>query len=102
MKKTIIKTFSLDDDILELRFVYDEQIQKYFGEYPDFSETPRYTPKGRPWVNITDEDCPYSEGEYGDCGSCPFLLKANEKDLIGICTHEMKKEKQLQSEQSFI
>lgn len=90
LEMTKIRIVSLDQDTFELKYIYNEELEKYFGEYPDFNETPRYTPNGKPWVNVTDEDCPYCEGEYGDCGSCPYLLKEQEKDLIGICTHELK------------
>lgn len=91
MKRNKRKTISLDGDSLEIVFIFNEELRRHFGEYPDFSEVPRYTPMGRPWVNVTNEDCPFSEGEYGDCGSCPYLLKQSTKDLIGVCTHEKKR-----------
>jgi len=91
VKRNKRKIISLDGDSLEIVFIFNEELRKHFGEYPDFSEVPRYTPMGRPWVNVTNEDCPFSEGEYGDCGSCPYLLKQSTKDLIGVCTHEKKR-----------
>lgn len=90
MGKTLRKYIQLDDDILEILYTYNENLDKYFGDYPDFKENPRYTPNGKPWVNVMDSDCPYHTGEYGDCGLCPYLKKANPKDIIGICTHESK------------
>ena len=76
------------DDAVEVNFVFDAESGMYFGDFPDFSETPRYTPCGRPWVNVTYEGCPYAEERYGDCGSCSFFCSENSGDLIGICENE--------------
>ncbi len=85
MEKVKHKTFSLDGDIIEVKFRYDNECDVWHGEYPDFIESPRYTPGGRPWINVTKDDCEYSTSEYGDCGGCEHLMKQSETDLIGVC-----------------
>lgn len=88
MEKTIIKTYCLDGDFLEVAFHLDERSGKYLGEYPIFSENPRYTPNGRKWVDTLTEYCPYADGRDKTCGTCSYMKLQNEKDLIGICMNE--------------
>ena len=89
-----IRVFCLDNDSLEVLFKYDPELQLYFGEYPDFSEEPRFTPNGRPWVNTMYTDCPHSPENYNDCGSCRFFCRENPRDLIGICMNEELRKEQ--------
>lgn len=89
MQDTMVRTYRVDDDILDVTYRFDAGCNKYFGEYPDFETAPRRTPNGRPWVNVTAEGCPYAEGEYRDCGSCRYILKEKPKDLIGVCTQKL-------------
>lgn len=65
----------------------EETTGLFLADYPDFEETPRYTPSGRPWRSVVSTGCPYAAGEYDDCGSCPHLMKQNRGDLIGVCCH---------------
>ena len=86
------KVYILDGDSLKITFRYDELSKKYLGEYPDFIECPRITPGGRKWVDVITEDCPYADGEDKTCGTCSFMLKQDEKDIIGICMNDNLKE----------
>ncbi len=86
------KVFALDGDYLEITFIYDEHCKKHLGEYPDFIECPRITPGGRKWVDVITEDCQYADGEDKTCGTCSFMLKQDEKDIIGICMNDNLKE----------
>lgn len=86
------KVYTLDGDSLEITFRYDELSKKHLGEYPDFIERPRITPSGRKWVDVITEDCPYADGEDKTCGTCSFMLKQDEKDIIGICMNDNLKE----------
>lgn len=88
MEKEKIKTYYLDGDFLEVSFRYDELSGKHLGNYPDFCDEPRYTPNGRKWVDAITDDCPYADGEDKMCGSCSFMLKQNDRDIIGICMNE--------------
>jgi len=88
MEKTFQRTYTLCGDSLPVDFDYDEELGLLFGNYPDFCETPRYTPCGRPWVNVTFEGCPYVSAGYCDCGSCEHLKTQSPGDLIGICENE--------------
>ena len=49
MAKTLNRQFVLYGDIVDVMFVYNESSDKYFGDYPDFDESPRITPCGRRW-----------------------------------------------------
>lgn len=88
MIKVKKRAFRADGDSLEVIFNYDKELDKYFGDYPDFETSPRFTPNGRPWVNATTVGCPYAEEEFDDCGSCRYFLKEHTTDLIGICINE--------------
>ena len=98
MEASLTKTFCLDGDQCQVIFVYDPMCGKYFGEYPDFEETPRYTPGGHPWVTAMQEGCRYSVNRYAegrrcmDCGSCLYYQQEQEGDLIGICIHSQQRD----------
>ncbi len=89
-----VRRFSFDGDELEVIYRYDEVLGIHFGDYPDFEETPRYTPQGRPWVNTMQDACSYGVNQFNpttpclDCGSCSFYLKERPGDLIGICIND--------------
>lgn len=83
------RRYCLDGDTLDILFRYNKEYDMHFGEYPDFSEEPRYTKSGKPWVNSTFADCPHSSSDYGDCGSCEHFLRERENDLIGICVNSL-------------
>ncbi|MBQ8288418.1 MAG: hypothetical protein IJX76_06570 [Clostridia bacterium] len=97
--KTKVRSFCFDGDVLEVVFRYDDVSGMHFGEYPDFGETPRHTPGGRPWVNAIQDACQHGVNQYDsahqclDCGSCRFYLKEHPGDLIGICKNEHKRKK---------
>ncbi|MBE5922640.1 MAG: hypothetical protein E7269_07805 [Lachnospiraceae bacterium] len=63
-------------------------INNISGHTPDFVENPRFTPNGKPWVNVTNVGCPYAEKDFDDCGSCRFFRQERPGDLIGICENE--------------
>ena len=84
-----IRLYKLDGDTVEVAFIYDSELDRHFGEYPDFTESPRITPSGRRWVNVTTEGCPYADERYGDCGSCKHFRCERDGDLIGICDNEL-------------
>ena len=92
MAETVKKRiYRLDGDALEINFYYNAEFDKYFGDYPDFSEEPRFTPSERPWVNAIKTDCIYSKDMYDDCGSCEYFLREKHNDLIGICLNVANK-----------
>ncbi len=82
------KTYNLDGDFLEVTFHYDELSGKYLGDYPEFADEPRYTPGGRKWADAITDDCPYADGTDKMCGTCSFMLKQDETDIIGVCGND--------------
>ena len=88
MQKEKLKTFQVDGDRFTVPYHFDERSDIFIGQFPSFEEEPRYTPNGRPWKNAVSIGCPYAAGDYNDCGSCPYLVKANPQDIIGVCFHE--------------
>lgn len=88
MEKTKRKILSLDGDTLEVIFRYDSDNDVWHGEYPNLIENPRYTPNGRPWVDVVKDDCTYATGKLGDCGGCEHFCRQDEPDLIGICMND--------------
>lgn len=88
MQRERLKTFQVDGDMLTVPYRYDEEAEIFIGQFPEFDTEPRYTPNGRPWKNVVSDSCPYAAGGYDDCGSCPYLIKAGPRDIIGVCFHE--------------
>jgi len=88
LEKTKIRTYRIDGDSLEVLFEFREACGAWIGDYPYFKETPRRTPNGRSWRNVTYDSCPHADPEYGDCGTCPHLNREQPHDLIGVCFHE--------------
>ena len=88
MEQLKSRTIKLDNDEVVVSFIYDEKHKVWNGDYPDFEENPKYTPRGRPWVNVISDGCPFTTEEYGDCGSCRYLLKEIHTDLIGVCMND--------------
>jgi len=99
MDKTMTRIFSFDGDSFEVIFYYNQDFKKYFGDYPDFEEMPRFTSSGRPWITAMQGGCIHSsriDSEFEkslDCGSCIYFLKEQPGDLIGICSNENMKRK---------
>ncbi len=91
MKKNSVKTYYLDGDSLEVTFRYDELSGKYLGNYPDFYDTPRYTPNGRKWVDAITGNCPHADGDDKTCGTCSYMLKQEERDILGVCNNDKVK-----------
>ena len=88
MASSKTRLYRLDGDTVEVSFNYDENQNRFFGNYPDFSENPRRTPSGKSWVNVTLDGCKFADSEFGDCGSCPYFRCEKDGDLIGICENE--------------
>ena len=98
MDANIIRKFCFDGDICEVLFRYDHKSGRYLGEYPDFEETPRHTPSGKPWVTAMRDGCLHGVNKYTecsrclDCGSCVFFKQEHHGDLIGVCENaEMRR-----------
>lgn len=90
-----MRVFDLDGDQLSVHFRYDPTFDVYLGSYPDFVGEPRYTPNGRPWKSVVQDECPYADPEYKDCGTCPHLKKEKSDDLIGVCFHDAHRLKEV-------
>ncbi len=88
MEKTIKKAYNLDGDFLEITFHLDEPSGRYLGDYPNFSEKPRYTPNGRKWTDTITDDCLHADGKDRTCGACSYMLRQNNNDIIGVCMND--------------
>lgn len=97
MDKIIVRSFCIDSDICEVVFRFDEATGKYLGDYPDFEEYPRFTKNGHPWITATQDSCNMGKNKYYagkaclDCGSCCYFLQEKAGDLIGVCSHLMRR-----------
>lgn len=83
MEEAKIRKFTLDSDSLTVTYQWDPASGKYLGNYPDFDQIPRYSPHGYRWVDVT-MPCVCNRGKT-ECGNCPYMLKEEPDDLIGIC-----------------
>lgn len=97
MDRPIVRSYCLDGDECQVLFHFDKSCDRYFGEYPDFEESPRYTVNGWPWVTAMQEACEHGINGYCEahrcleCGSCQYYRQEQEHDLVGICTHELRR-----------
>ncbi len=87
------RIFQMDGDEIEVPLIYCEEMQQYIYDYPDFEKEPRISPRGRPWVNVTRDNCPYANDIYNDCGSCKYFRSQRPGDLIGVCDHAERNER---------
>lgn len=85
---------NIEGTVLDILLQYDEGSGKYMEIYPDFIETPIYTPAGYPILFTGEDACAYAESADGgpciDCGSCRFYRQAP-NTLIGVCGHPQKR-----------
>lgn len=88
-----IRTITVDDDSIEIRYRYDEMCGVWLGDYPYFVEEPRWTPSGKPWVNAHNNDCLYEEYSGRECADCPYFKREKPNDRIGVCFYEVKQKK---------
>jgi len=87
------RIFTSDGDTVEVEFHYDAAKRRWFGNFPVFEEAPRHTPNGRPWKNVYEFGCEFSDSEYGDCGGCSFFQREKPRDVIAVCFHDLMKNK---------
>lgn len=86
--KTRIRTYRLDGDTIDIVETYHEKSGNWVGDYPCFELDKRYTPNGRPWIDITcGDECPYCTA-YNDGGRCTYFVREKLRDIIGVCLHE--------------
>lgn len=85
----LYKTVTLHGVSFELRYGYYEEFERESGEpipiYPDFGNSPVYTPDGRPFVTQMQELCEHGESHFaeGCCADCRYYCDGEE--LIGVC-----------------
>lgn len=95
MDKTI--RYEFEGVSLEIPLHYDQRAQMYLEEYPDFTQTPLYTPAGCPVLFSGEDACSLAEAAQGercpDCGSCRFFRAAAPHTLLGVCGHEARRRK---------
>lgn len=83
--KTRIRTYRLDGDTIDIVETYHEKSGNWVGDYPCFELDKRYTPNGRPWVDITcGDECSHCDAG-NDGGACSFFQREKDKDLIAVC-----------------
>ena len=94
MSKQKICRFAIDGDVIEVNFFYDNDTNRWYGDFPVFGQSPRYTPNGRPWKNVFDTDCEHCDSEFGDCGGCSHFTREGENDVIAVCFCEEMRQKE--------
>lgn len=83
--KTRIRTFRNDGDAIDIVQTYHEKSGHWLGAYPCFELDKRYTPNGRPWVDVTcGDECPHCDAG-NDGGACSFFHREQDKDVIAVC-----------------
>ena len=91
MENIRIRTYINDGDRIEIKEQLHEVSGRWIGDFREFDSEIRFTPNGRPWVDITcGEECPHCDAG-SDGGKCSYFRREKEKDLIGVCFHENRK-----------
>ena len=86
-----VRKYRIDGDELEIIERFHQPSGNWIGDFSVFDEDVRYTPNGRPWVDITcGEECPHCDA-WNNGGKCSFFKREQEKDLIGVCFCNEKK-----------
>jgi len=85
--------YDFEGTLVRVASEYDVHTGMYIDEYPDFEETPIYTPSGKPLVAAMQDQCSKAKpmSSDTDCGSCQFFTPNKTGDLIGICANEERK-----------
>ncbi len=85
MKQTRIRIYRNDGDTLEICETLHEKSGRWCGDFSKHDEKTRYTPNGRPWVDITcGDECPHCDAGR-DGGKCSFFRREKQKDVIAVC-----------------
>lgn len=85
MEQTRIRTYHSDGDAIDIVETYHEKSGHWVGDYPCFELDKRYTPNGRPWVDVTcGDECPHCDAA-GDGGACSYFRREKPRDIIGVC-----------------
>jgi hypothetical protein len=69
---------------------FDEQVQMYYLDYPDFSKKPLFTDEGRPFTRSDHHACyacqpKVSKDMAEECDDCVWFYREQPPDVIGIC-----------------
>ena len=88
MVKTRIRTYLNDGDAVPIPETFDEKCGRWLGDFTEFDKAQRYTPSGRPWVDITcGDECPHCDSTAGG-GACSFFHREKPKDVIAVCFND--------------
>ena len=83
------KRYDVEGAVLDIPLQWNDRAGKYLEQYPDFEETPVYTPEGFPLRLTCDDACPDAvlpDNIYRECGSCQ-LFRLHSESLLGVCGH---------------
>ena len=96
----LFKVITAHGVTFEIYYGYYEEIDRQnpnnepMEMYPNFIETPRYTPHGVPFVTAMQKTCEYFEGEDDEdntCYQCSYYERCEE--LLGICLRCERRQK---------
>lgn len=93
--KRLCHVFHIGQNEIPIYYVYNEELEKEYPEYPDLKASPLYTAEGRPLTLAIYEGCPWQisladNDKAKDCGGCIYFKQEETPfDLIGICMCEM-------------
>ncbi len=93
MKQT--RRYEFEGVTLDIPLHFDESTGIYIEDYPDFIESPIWTPEGYPVMFAGEDACKFAEeatpGGCPDCGSCRFYRSAAEHTWFGVCGNDARK-----------
>ncbi len=103
MKQT--RRYEFEGLSIDIPFHFDEKTGIYIEDYPDFVESPIWTPEGYRVMFAGEDACDYAQesspGGCPDCGSCKFYQSAAEHTWFGVCKNDSQKRTLNVTEENF-
>ncbi len=90
-----VRRYEVDGMVVEIPLIYNETVNRYLEDYPDYKGNPVYTPEGRPLTVCVEDACEFAEAieppRRIDCSDCKYYRKAAENTLFGVCHNEKRR-----------
>ncbi len=86
------RRYELDGTVIDIPIYYDEQVQRYIEDYPDFIAHPIRTKSGYRVLFSGMDACRYAcSGENApcaDCAGCRYYQSAGAHTWFGLCMNK--------------
>lgn len=85
------KVYEVDGLTLKIPLIYDKKADRYYQDFSEIIDHPKYTPHGVPILLGAEDACEYAEEGVRSCDGCIHYAPAMERALFGVCRNECKR-----------